>query len=64
MRPLVAHCHFGLCMLYREAGAAARARLELSAAADFYRSMAMTSWLDSAETALSGCARLSRRRLI
>ncbi len=52
MRPLQAHCHFGLARLYRRIGKPDQARSELSAAIDLYRSMEMTSWLEKAEAEL------------
>jgi class 3 adenylate cyclase/tetratricopeptide (TPR) repeat protein len=48
MRPLQAHCHRGLGMLYAKIGRQAPARAELSAAVELYRSMAMTFWLPQA----------------
>ena len=52
MRPLLAHCHFGLGILYNRIGCPEQARAELSAAIELYRAMEMTFWLDRAETAL------------
>jgi class 3 adenylate cyclase/tetratricopeptide (TPR) repeat protein len=49
MRPLVAHCHRGLGMLYATIGRQEPARTELSAAVELYRSMDMTFWLPQAE---------------
>jgi len=49
MRPLKAHCHFGLGTLYRRIGKLEQARSELSLATELYRSMEMTFWLDRAE---------------
>jgi tetratricopeptide (TPR) repeat protein len=57
MRPLVAHCHFGLGELYARIGKRLEARAELTVAADLYRAMGMTFWLPRAETALAGIAR-------
>jgi predicted ATPase/class 3 adenylate cyclase len=48
MRPLQAHCHLGLGSLYRGTGRGEQARGELTAAAELYRSMEMTHWLQSA----------------
>ena len=53
MRPLQAHCHCGLGMLYANHGQLEQARVELSTAIDLYRSMDMTFWLPQAETALA-----------
>jgi tetratricopeptide (TPR) repeat protein len=53
MRPLVAHCHFGLGTLYARTGRPEQARPELSVAIDLYRSMEMTFWLPQAEAALA-----------
>jgi class 3 adenylate cyclase/tetratricopeptide (TPR) repeat protein len=53
MRPLVAHCHRGLGMLYAMLGRQEQARHELSTAIELYRTMAMTFWLPQAEAALA-----------
>jgi tetratricopeptide (TPR) repeat protein len=53
MRPLLAHCHFGLGTLYAKSGQPAQARPELSAAVALYRAMDMTFWLPQAEAALA-----------
>jgi tetratricopeptide (TPR) repeat protein len=53
MRPLVAHCHLGLGMLYRKIDRGEQARAELSTAIALYRAMAMTFWLPQAEAALA-----------
>ncbi len=57
MRPLQAHCHLGLGILYARAGQRQQAQAELSAAIDLYRTMDMTFWLPQAEAALArlGC---------
>lgn len=52
MRPLTAHCHYGLGTLYRKAGRPEPARAELSAALSMYRDMEMTFYLGRAEAAL------------
>ena len=49
MRPLQAHCHRGLGMLYAMTGQPERARTELSTAIALYRAMDMTFWLARAE---------------
>jgi tetratricopeptide (TPR) repeat protein len=53
MRPLQAHCHRGLGMLYGAAGQREQARAELVAAIAMYRDMAMTFWLPETEAALA-----------
>jgi tetratricopeptide (TPR) repeat protein len=53
MRPLQAHCHCGLGMLYAKIGRRELACTELSAAVELYRSMEMTFWLPQAEAALA-----------
>jgi tetratricopeptide (TPR) repeat protein len=53
MRPLQAHCHGGLGMLYAVIGQREQARIELSAAVDLYQAMEMTFWLPETEAALA-----------
>ena len=53
MRPLLAHCHFGLRILYNRIGRPEQARTALSAAIELYRAMEMTFWLPQAEAALA-----------
>jgi len=53
MRPLVAHCHRGLGILYAQTGQREQARTELSTATAMYRAMEMTCWLPQAEVALA-----------
>jgi tetratricopeptide (TPR) repeat protein len=53
MRPLQAHCHLGLGMLYVNTGQREQARTELSTAIELYRDMDMTFWLPQAEAALA-----------
>jgi class 3 adenylate cyclase/tetratricopeptide (TPR) repeat protein len=58
MRPLQAHCHRGLGLLYAKIGRREKVRVELSAAIALYRAMEMTFWLPQAEAALAeveGC---------
>jgi tetratricopeptide (TPR) repeat protein len=57
MRPLVAHCHFGLGTLYTKIGQRELARAELSAAVELYRAMEMTLWLPQVEAALTEAVR-------
>ena len=45
MRPLAARCHLGLAVLHQCSDAAAEARVELDAATEALRAMAMTYWL-------------------
>jgi class 3 adenylate cyclase/tetratricopeptide (TPR) repeat protein len=49
MRPLIAHCHFGLSKLYRRTDKRERAREHLATATAMYRDMGMTYWLEKAE---------------
>ena len=56
MRPLQAHCHRGLGMLYATIGQQEQARTELSAAIGLYRAMDMTFWLPQTEAALAQVA--------
>jgi tetratricopeptide (TPR) repeat protein len=53
MRPLMAHCHLGLGMLYRQIGRFAEAQAALSTAVELYCTMDMTFWLPQAEAALA-----------
>jgi class 3 adenylate cyclase/tetratricopeptide (TPR) repeat protein len=53
MRPLQAHCHRGLGMLYTRIGQSAQARAELSSAMEMYRTMDMTFWLPQVEAVLA-----------
>jgi tetratricopeptide (TPR) repeat protein len=53
MRPLVAHCHRGLGMLYARIGWPEQARAALSSAVALYHTMGMTFWLPQAEVALA-----------
>jgi tetratricopeptide (TPR) repeat protein len=53
MRPLLAHCHYGVGTLYATLGQREQARTELSAAIELYRAMEMTFWLPQAEAALA-----------
>jgi tetratricopeptide (TPR) repeat protein len=49
MRPLVAHCHFGLGRLRRRVGEEQEALEYLTIALKMYREMGMTYWLEQAE---------------
>jgi tetratricopeptide (TPR) repeat protein len=53
MRPLQAHCHWGLGTLFATAGQAEQARAELATALAMYQAMAMTFWLPQTEAALA-----------
>ena len=53
MRPLQAHCHRGLGMLYGKMRQEELARTELLTAAELYRAMEMTFWLPETEVALA-----------
>jgi class 3 adenylate cyclase/tetratricopeptide (TPR) repeat protein len=52
MRPLVAHCHFGLGKLYRRTSDRVKAQEHLTTAATMYREMGMSFWLEKAEAEL------------
>jgi tetratricopeptide (TPR) repeat protein len=53
MRPLQAHCHFGVSTLYTKTGRREQAHVELASAIALYRAMDMTFWLPQAEAALA-----------
>jgi hypothetical protein len=53
MRPLVAHCHFGLGKLYGVVGKQQAARKHLTTAATMYREVDMRFWPEQA-AALAG----------
>jgi tetratricopeptide (TPR) repeat protein len=53
MRPLMAHCHRGLGMLYATTEQYEQARAELSTAIALYRTMEMTFWLPETEATLA-----------
>lgn len=48
MRPLQAHCHLGLGMLYAKIGDREQAQAELSTTLTLFRTMEMTFWLTQA----------------
>jgi tetratricopeptide (TPR) repeat protein len=52
MRPLQAHCHYGLGTLYANTGRPEMVRTELSTVIALYRSIDMTFWLPQAAAAL------------
>jgi len=51
MRPLVAHCHLGLCKLYRRTDKREQAQEHLTVTT-MYREMGMTYWPEKAEDQL------------
>jgi class 3 adenylate cyclase/tetratricopeptide (TPR) repeat protein len=53
MRPLQAHCHFGLGKLYRRIGRAEEAYAELTTTVEMLREMGMAFWLPEAEAELA-----------
>jgi hypothetical protein len=52
MRPLVAHCYFGLGKLYRRTGKRSEAQEHLATAATMYREMGMRFWVEQVDAAL------------
>ena len=54
MRPLVAHCHFGVGKFQRWTGDLVGAREQLTTAAMMYSEMNMRFWLEKAEEELRG----------
>jgi tetratricopeptide (TPR) repeat protein len=56
MRPLVAHCHLGLSKLYRRTGQREQAQEHLTTATTLYREMAMTYWLEQADSEMKALA--------
>jgi tetratricopeptide (TPR) repeat protein len=56
MRPLQAHCHRGLGILYLKIERLQQAQAEISAAIALYRAMDMTFWLPRTEAALAQVA--------
>ena len=61
MRPLVAHCHFGLGTLYLRTGDRLKAGEHLGRAGTMYREMGMTFWLEKAEAMLGSRGETSAR---
>jgi tetratricopeptide (TPR) repeat protein len=53
MRPLVAHCHFGLGKLYRRRGKGQAAQDHLTAATAIHRKLDMRFWLEQIEAELN-----------
>ena len=56
MRPLAAHCHFGLGRLYRQTIERDQAREQLTIATTMYREMGMQFWLEQADVAMKELA--------
>ena len=56
MRPLLAHGHLGVGLLYSRLGRRTQATAALSTAVALYRALAMTFWLPQAEAALAPLA--------
>jgi hypothetical protein len=56
MRPVIAHCHFGLSKLYQRTGERDQAREHLAAATSMYCEMDMRSYLEQAEAESSSTA--------
>ena len=52
MRPLAAHCHFGLGKLHRHMRDHEQAQRQLTTAIAMYRQMGMTYWPEQAEAEL------------
>jgi class 3 adenylate cyclase len=59
MRPLVAHCTFGLGKLYRRSGPHAHAQKYFTSAAALYRTMDMPFWLQETEAEMQSDIRRS-----
>jgi DNA-binding SARP family transcriptional activator len=56
MRPLAARCHLGLGELHGRTGDESRAKEQLTAAANMFREMDMTYWLEQVEAELGSLA--------
>jgi hypothetical protein len=56
LRPLAAHCHLGLGVLYRRAGTRQQAREHLTTSTTMLREMDMRFWLEQAEAELKEIA--------
>ena len=52
MRPLLCHCHLGLCKLYWRTGKRQQAQEHLTTAPTLLSQMDMRFWLESAEAEL------------
>jgi len=53
MRPLIAHCHFGLSKLYERTGRSEQAREHRTISINLYRDMGMQFYLDQAEATVA-----------
>ena len=53
MRPLAAHCYFGLGKLYRRIRDGVKAQEHLTTAARMYQEMGMGFWLNKGEAELA-----------
>ena len=53
LRPLVAHCHFGLSKLYGKSNEQEQTRQHLMTATTMYREMGMQFWLEQAEVGMT-----------
>jgi class 3 adenylate cyclase len=53
MRPIMARCHLGLGTLYQNVSRTEQAQAEVTTAAEMYRAMDMTFWLEKAEAVLA-----------
>jgi tetratricopeptide (TPR) repeat protein len=60
MRPLVAHCHFGLGKLYRRSGDREQAQDHLATAMGMYREMGMTYWLEQSDAEMRRLGRATQ----
>ena len=56
LRPLMAHCHLGLGVLYRRAGTRQQAREHITTAGTMFGEMDMRYWLTQAEAELTELA--------
>jgi hypothetical protein len=56
LRPLVAHCHFGLAKLSRQSNRREQAKEHFTIAITMYRDMGMQFWLEQAEVEMKGLA--------
>jgi hypothetical protein len=56
MRPLVAHCHFGLGRLYRQTNEREQTREHFTTATTMFREMDMRFWLEQAEVEIKELA--------
>jgi tetratricopeptide (TPR) repeat protein len=54
MRPLIAHCHFGIGRLYLRTGNPGDAQEHLTTATAMYADMDMSFWLEQAQAKLGG----------